>query len=119
MIGFFGSLMWSKTLMELIFNPCDEFWCSPEGPVSQIHSPHFHVGARGIFSDLLRLFQTLKREVFGKQWEATAPIQSLVKLQPWFLSLQWKTCFGQNYSLVSCACSEGPVHGQNTLIIII
>ena len=28
----------------------------------------------------------------GKQREATAPIQSLVKLQPWFLSLRWKTC---------------------------
>ena len=27
-----------------------------------------------------------------KQGESTAPIQSLVKLQPWFLSLQWKTC---------------------------
>ena len=27
-----------------------------------------------------------------KQQEATALIQSLVKLQPWFLSLQWKTC---------------------------
>ena len=27
----------------------------------------------------------------GKQKEATAPIQSLVKLQSWFLSLQWKT----------------------------
>ena len=25
----------------------------------------------------------------GKQREAIAPIQSLVKLQPWFLSLQW------------------------------
>ena len=28
----------------------------------------------------------------GKQREATAPIQSLVKLQPWFLSLRCKTC---------------------------
>ena len=28
----------------------------------------------------------------GKKREATAPIQSLVKLQPWFLSLRWKTC---------------------------
>ena len=27
-----------------------------------------------------------------KQREATAPIQSQVKLQPWFLSLRWKTC---------------------------
>ena len=33
-----------------------------EGPVSQIHSPHLHVGASGIFSDLLSSVQTLKRE---------------------------------------------------------
>ena len=44
-----GSLIWSKTLMELIFNPCGEFRYSPEGPVSQIHSPHLLVGAPGIF----------------------------------------------------------------------
>ena len=53
-IGISGSLIWSKTLMELIFNPCCEFWWSPEGPVSQIYSPHLLVGAPGIFSDLLR-----------------------------------------------------------------
>ena len=29
--------------------PCGEFRWSPEGPVSQIHSPHLHVGAPGIF----------------------------------------------------------------------
>ena len=39
-----------KTLMELIFNPCGEFRRNLEGPVSQIHSPHLHVGAPGIFS---------------------------------------------------------------------
>ena len=33
-----------------------------EGPVSRIHSPHLHVGAPGIFSDLLRSVQMLKRE---------------------------------------------------------
>ena len=54
--------IWSKTLMELIFNPCGEFRWSPEGPVSQIHSPHLHVSAPGIFSDLLRSIQMLKRE---------------------------------------------------------
>ena len=48
-IGISGSLILSKTLMELIFNPCGEFWWSSEGPVSQIHSPHLHVGASGIF----------------------------------------------------------------------
>ena len=64
-IGISGSLIWSKTLMELIFNPYGEFRRSPEGPVSQIHSPYLLVGAPGIFSDLLRFVQMLKRE-----WDA-------------------------------------------------
>ena len=59
MIGISGSLIWSKIL---IFNPCGEFRCSPKGPVSQINSPHLLVGAPGIFSDLLRSVQMLKRE---------------------------------------------------------
>ena len=54
--------IWSKTLMELIFNPCGEFRWSPEGPVSQIHAPHLHDGAFGIFSGLLRSVQIPKRE---------------------------------------------------------
>ena len=62
MIGISGSLIWSKTLMELIFNPCSEFWLSLEGPISQFHSPHLHVGAPGIFSDLLKSVHMLKRE---------------------------------------------------------
>ena len=33
----------------LIFNPCGEFRWSPEGTASQIHSPHLHAGAPGIF----------------------------------------------------------------------
>ena len=43
---------------------------------------------------------------------------SLVKLQPWFLSLLWKTCIRQNCSLGSCACSEGPALAQNTLMMM-
>ena len=54
----------------------------------------------------------------GKQREATAPIQSLVKLQPWFLSLRWKTCLRQNCSLGSCACSEGSDLGHNALMMV-
>ena len=54
----------------------------------------------------------------GKRREATAPIQFLVKLQPWFLSLQWKTCLRQNCSLSSCACREGPAIEQNTLMMM-
>ena len=45
----------SKNLIEFIFNLCGELRWSPEGPVSQIHSLHLHVGAPGIFSDLLTL----------------------------------------------------------------
>ena len=60
-IGISRSLIWSETLMELIFNPCGEFRWNLEGPVSQIHSPHLHDCAPGIFSDL-RSFQMLKRE---------------------------------------------------------
>ena len=60
--GISGSLIWSKTLMELIFNHCDEFQYSPEGPVSEIHSLDLHDGAPGIFSELLISVQMLKRE---------------------------------------------------------
>ena len=48
--------------MELVLKSCGEFRWSPEGPVSQIHSPHLHVGAPGFFSDLLRSVQMLTRE---------------------------------------------------------
>ena len=58
-----------------MFNPCDEFRWSPEGPVSQIYFPHLHVGAPGIFSYLLRSVQMLKREWVRKGMEATALIR--------------------------------------------
>ena len=106
--------------MELIlFNPWGEFQWSLEDPVSQIHSPYLQVGAPGIFVRSFNVCSDAKGRVgCGKQWEATAHIKSLVKLQPWFLSLRWKTCLWQNCSLGSCACSEGPVLGQNTLMMI-
>ena len=60
---------WDFRISDLVKNPdgtdilpCGEFRRSPEGPVSQIHSPRLLVGAPGIFSDLLRFFQMLKRE---------------------------------------------------------
>ena len=52
-----------KTLMKLIFNPCCEFRWSPEGPVSQIRSPHLHAGTPGIFQDLLKSVKILKSGV--------------------------------------------------------
>ena len=56
------SLIWSKTLMELIFNPCGEFQWNPEDPVSKIHSPHHHDRATGILSELFRCVQMEKRK---------------------------------------------------------
>ena len=114
-IGISGSLIWSKTLMELIFNPCGDFRWSPEGPVSQIHSLHLHVGAPGTFSDLLRSVQMLKREwgeeSNGKLMHLFIPSKTatlvpefvaedlpLAELQPWFLRLQWRTCPWAEYS---------------------
>ena len=91
-IGISRSLIWSKTLMELIFNPCGEFWWSPEGPVSQIHSPQLHIGAPGIFSDLLRFVQMLKREWGTESNRKLLQLFIPSKIATWFLSLQWKTC---------------------------
>ena len=57
--------------------PCGEFRWNPEGPVSQIHSSHLHAGAPGIYSDLSRSVQMLKRVECRNQREATAPIYPL------------------------------------------
>ena len=119
-IGISRSLIWSKTLMKLIFNPYGEFRWSPEGPVSLIHSPHFHVGALGVFSDLLRFVQTLKRErerergvqkAMGSYCTYSVPGKTavlvpefavedlpLAELQPKLLHLQWRTCPWAEYS---------------------
>ena len=105
-IGISGSLIWSKNLMELIFNPCDEFRWSPESPVSQIQSLHLHAGVPWIFSDLLRSVQMLKREWDTKSngkllhlfnhWQNYSLVPAFTvkdlhsaKLQPKFLRLQW------------------------------
>ena len=114
MIGISRSLIWSKTLMELIFNPCGEFWWSPEGPVSQIHSPHLHVGAPGNLSDLLRSVQMLKKE-WGAESNRKLPhlfngktsvlvlefvVEDLpsAERQLRFLCLQWRTCPWEEHS---------------------
>ena len=92
---------------------------SPEGPISQIQSPHLHAGAPGIFSDLLRSVQMLQRE-WGA--ESNGKLPSLVKLQPgflslrlktylwaelrpWYLSLQWRSYHWTEYSS-SCSSSD-------------
>ena len=60
MIGISGSLILSKTLMELTFNPCGEFReVQFREPKSTLH---LHAGSPGIFSDLSRSVQMLKSE---------------------------------------------------------
>ena len=61
----------------------------------------------------------LKREWMWKAIRSYHTYSSLVKLQPWFLSLQWKTSLWQNCCLGFFACSEGPALGQNTLMMMI
>ena len=97
MIGISGSLIYSKTLMELIFS------LTPEVNFGEVQRPQLAKSTllelRWCSWDILRSFKICsdakeregERVWCGKQREATAPIQSLVKLQPWFLSLRWKT----------------------------
>ena len=116
-IGISGSLIWSKPLRELIFNPCGEFRWSLEGPVSQIHSPHLHFGDPGIFSDLLRSVQMLKRE-WGAETNGKLPhIFTLVKLSLGSWVCSGSPAFGQNYNFGSCVCNERPALGQITLMM--
>ena len=95
--------------MEPIFNTCGEFRWNPESPVSQVHSPHLHAGAPGIFSDLLTSVQIVKREwdaesngelrhLFIPSKTATLVPEFAVEDLPLsrnsilVLHLQWKTC---------------------------
>ena len=52
-IGISGSLIWSKILMELIFNPVVNF-----GEVRRAQLNNLLVGAPGIFRDLLDFFRS-------------------------------------------------------------
>ena len=118
--------MWSKTLMELIFNPRGEFRWSLEGPTLLTST----LVPRDLFRSFKIYWDAKERMRCGKQRKTTASIESLVKLQPWFLSLLWKTClrqtatlvpafsvddpaFGHNCHLGSWVCSRRPVFGQN------
>ena len=90
-IGISGSLTWSKILMELIFKPCGEFRWSPEGPVSKSTLFASTLVCLGSF----RSFKVCSNAKESGVWKATGSYStylSLVKLQPWFLSLRYKTC---------------------------
>ena len=71
--------------MELIFNPCGEVQRAQLAKSTLLTSTLVPLGSFKICSD------AKERVGCRKKQEATAPIQSLVTLQSWFLSLQWKT----------------------------
>ena len=75
----------SSKAIELIFNPYGEFRWSPEGPVSQIHSPHLHAVAPGIFSNLVSSVQMLKRE-WGAESNGKLPHLSIHNKTAAFIS---------------------------------
>ena len=72
-IGISEYLIWSKTLVELMFNPCSEFRRSPEGPVGQIHSLHLQVCVPGIFSDFFKVYSDAKGTVTGNYRTYSSP----------------------------------------------
>ena len=113
MIRIYVYLSWSKILMELIFNLYGEFQLSPEGPVSQIHSPHLHDASPGIFSDVLRSVQTLKMSGVRKATGSYCIYSSLIKLHLGSWVRGWRSAFGQNCILGAWASSERPAFGQN------
>ena len=115
----FPSLICSKNPDETDINPFGEFRWNPEGPVSQIHSPHLHFEAPGIFSALSRSVQMLKREWGAKATGSYRTYSSLVKLQTWLLSYGGKPAFVQNCSISAWVCSERPALRQNALMMMI
>ena len=78
-------------------------------PVNQVHCLH-HIYLRPW--DLFRSFKVCSdaKERVG------CGRRKVVKLQHWFPS--WRPAFGRTASLGSCACSEGPALGQNTLMMM-
>ena len=84
MIGISGSLIYSKSLMELMFNPCGEFRTAHLAKSIVLTSALVPLGS---FRSCKVCSDAKERVGCGKQREATAPIQTLLKLQPWFLNL--------------------------------
>ena len=108
-IGTSGSLIWSKSVMKLTFNPCGEFRRSVEDSdkstlLTSTWCPW------NLSRSFKVCFNTKERVGCGNQREATAPIH------PWSLSLRWETCLWQNCNLGSWVSSGRPDFGRNCSI---
>ena len=96
MIGISGSMFWSKPWWKWYLTPVVNF-----SDVRRSQLAKSTLSPTSWFPwDLFRAFKVYSNSK-EKQQESTAPIQSPVKLQPWFLRLLWKTCLRQNCSLRS------------------
>ena len=68
-----SDLFKKKNMMELILNPCGEFWWSLEGPVSQIHYAHLHVGALGYLFKSFKVCSDAKETEWGAETNGKLP----------------------------------------------
>ena len=78
--------------MELIFNPVVNFGEVRRAQLAKFTLLTFRLMPLTSFSDLLSSVQMLKREWVRRATGSYRTYLSLVKLEPWFLSLQWKAC---------------------------
>ena len=97
-IGISGSLIWSKTLVELIFNPCGEFRWGPEETAKSTF-----LTSTLVPWDLFRSFKVCSDAKESGVWKAmgsycTYPIPGKSAVLG-SVSLPWKTCLWHNCSL--------------------
>ena len=104
--------------MKLIFNPCGEFRFRGPSQSNPLSSP-----PRWWPWDLFRSFKVCSdaKEIVGcgKQREATAPIQSVVKLQPWFPSLCGRPAFGRTAAQVPALAVKYLPLGRTLMMMIL
>ena len=108
-IGIFGSMIWWKTLMELV--NFGEVRKAQLGKSTLLTSSLVPLGSFQIFYGF---FGCYRESGVRKVTESYRTYSSLVKLQPSSWVCTGKPAFGQNCILGAWNCSEGPALGQNT-----
>ena len=117
-IGISGSLIWSKTLMELIFNLGGEFRDVRRAQLAKSTL----LTSTWCPWDLLgswRTVQILKGE-WGAESNGKLPHLFITsELFPWLLSLRWKTCLWADLQLWCLSLQWKTRTWQNTLMMMI
>ena len=118
MIGISGTLICSKILIELYLIAVVNFG---EIRRAQLNKFTLLTSTLGpwVFSDIWRSIQMLKKEsLMRKAAGSYRTYLSPVKLQPWFISLQWKTCLWTQPRPWFLRLQWKTTLGQNILIIL-